>query len=483
VPPANREVGDFDGSSNAVDTATPTLATNRTMDELPASTVRRVNTFRAVAAFLACCICTTAAASELRITPLVKAVQTARPSIVNIHGEKLVAPDFTPGAAPGTDNRRRVNGMGTGVVIDERGYIITNHHVVDGVRRILVTTAEEETHVAQLISHDPRTDLAIIKIEAGKVLPVIRIGTSSDLMPGETVVAVGNAFGYEHTVTQGIISALHRSVQVSDTQSYDDLIQTDASINPGNSGGPLLNIDGEMIGINVAVRAGAQGIGFAIPVDKALAIASDLISTRRIDRTWHGLVFEGQPKMMLTGARLKDVAEESPAAAIGLKAGDVIKSVASKSVQHVLDVERYLLGTQPGSSVPVVIERDGQRQSLDLVMRALPDRQQIVAGDRFWETLGLKLEPVPTKQFASYRSRYRGGLTVTDVRLDGPAAKQGIRRGDVLVGMHIWETITADNVNYVLDRPDFGQLEPVKFYILRGSETLYGHLSVARNTQ
>ena len=131
----------------------------------------------------------------------------------------------------------------------------------------------------------------------------------------------------------------------------------------------------------------------------------------------------------------------------------------------------------------MTIERDNETKTYDLVMRALPDRQQIVAGDRFWEILGLRLEPVPSRQFQAYRSRYRGGLTVTEVRPEGPAAKQGIRRGDVLVGMHIWETVTADNVNYVLDRPDFGQLEPVKFYILRGNETLYGHLTVARNTQ
>jgi len=169
---------------------------------------------------------------------------------VNIHGQKLVAAnDDTSG------EQRRVNGMGTGVVIDPRGYVVTNYHVVEGVRRIEVTLASGKTVSATLVSHDPRTDLAVIKVAADGPLPVIAIGTSSDLMIGETVLALGNAFGYEHTVTRGIISALHRDVEVSRTQRYDDLIQTDASINPGNSGGPLLNINGEMIGINVAVRA------------------------------------------------------------------------------------------------------------------------------------------------------------------------------------------------------------------------------------
>ena len=184
--------------------------------------------------------------------------------------------------------------MGTGVVIDERGYVLTNHHVVDGVREIQVTLADGKHRTAKLLARDPDTDLAVIKLdlEAGERLPVITIGTSSDLMPGEPVIAVGNAFGYENTVTRGIISALHRAVQVSDAQFYEDLIQTDASINPGNSGGPLLNIDGEMIGINVAVRAGAQGIGFAVPVDKAIDVAGELIAKTAAKKSWHGVTFK-----------------------------------------------------------------------------------------------------------------------------------------------------------------------------------------------
>jgi serine protease Do len=450
---------------------------------------RCLRTAAAVLATLGCLLEAAATssihASELRMTPIVRAVQGARPSIVNIHGEKVVGNE---GGSVAPGERRRVNGMGTGIVIDERGYIITNHHVVDGVRKILVTTADEQTFIATLVSHDPKTDLAIIKIDAPEPLPIVKIGTSSDLMTGEPVIAVGNAFGYEHTVTNGIISALHRSVQVSDTQSYEDLIQTDASINPGNSGGPLLNIDGEMIGINVAVRAGAQGIGFAIPVDKALGVATDLLSTRRLDRTWHGMVIEGA-KPSLDGAVLKEVLDESPAAQIGLRPGDIIKSIATTQVNRVLDIERGFLGKQPGSPIEITFSRDNKTEKLDLVLANIPDkirttdRVTVAGGDRFWSVLGVKLEPVPTRQFQAYRTRYRGGLVVTDVKTDGPASKQGIRRGDILVGMHIWETVTVDNVNYILDRPDFATLEPVKFYIVRGTETLFGHMSVARNTQ
>ena len=223
---------------------------------------------------------------ELRRTAIVRAIESTRDSVVNIHGQKLVVGTDDESAA----DLRRVNGMGTGVIIDDRGYVVTNYHVVEGVRRIEVTLASGKTVAGRLVSHDPRTDLAVLKIDVDEPLPVIRIGTSSDLMIGETVLALGNAFGYEHTVTRGIISALHRNVKVSRTQRYDDLIQTDASINPGNSGGPLLNIAGEMIGVNVAVRAGAQGIGFAIPIDRALAVVTELMSVERVAKTWHGIV-------------------------------------------------------------------------------------------------------------------------------------------------------------------------------------------------
>ncbi len=182
---------------------------------------------------------------------------------MNIRGEKTVPGSASP--FPGPETTHRVNGMGTGVIIDARGYMLTNYHVVDGVREIQVTASDGKRYVATLVARDLETDLAIINVPTTEKLPVIRIGTSSDLMPGESVIAVGNAFGYENTVTRGIVSALHRAVQISEAQFYDDLIQTDASINPGNSGGPLLNIDGEMIGINVAVRAGARGSVLPFP--------------------------------------------------------------------------------------------------------------------------------------------------------------------------------------------------------------------------
>jgi len=411
-------------------------------------------------------------ASELRRTAIVKAVQSARAAVVNIHGHKTIDDQ---------QQSREVNGMGTGVILDPRGYILTNHHVVNGVRKIRVTLVNRQTFSARIISHDVRTDLAIIKINAPEKLNVIRIGTSADIMTGEPVVAVGNAFGYEHTVTRGIISALHRTVQVSENNKYHDLIQTDASINPGNSGGPLLNIDGEMIGINVAVRAGAQGIGFAIPVDKALAVAAQLLSAERVQNTWHGVVRDSHRSTLKHRFVVGTIEKKSPADKSGFLAGDVIQTVGKTKIQRQLDFERALLGRHAGDEVEVTVVRKSEPLKLSLVLSKLPGRRQSV-DSRSWRVLGLRLNPVPTQKFRTYKSRYRGGLSVASVRPDSPAARQGIRTGDVLVGMHVWETISVDNVDFVLDRDDLASFSPIKFYLLREGSTLYGHLpiSVAR---
>jgi serine protease Do len=414
--------------------------------------------------------------SELRQTPIVKAVQRARPSIVNIHGEKLVPrTDSLP--APGKTGQR-VNGMGTGVVIDPRGYVLTNHHVVDGVRKILVTSADGRELTARLLAHDPETDLAIIKIDAREKLPAITLGTSADLMAGEPVVAVGNAYGYEHTVTCGIISAVHRPVQISDAQFYNDLIQTDASINPGNSGGPLLNIDGEMIGINVAVRAGAQGIGFALPVDKALAVAAELLGAYNARTAWHGMVLAGDSAVSDQGVTVASVEKESPAARSGLRPGDVITAVDDTRLKRNLDFSRAMLERKAGQEVQLAVRRVGESEKVKLTLGRMPAKPKPTT-DLAWQVLGLELKPIPGEQFrAKYQTSYRGGLSVTALRSGSPAAKQGIRVGDVLVGMHIWETVSAENVSYVLKRPDFSKLTPLRFFILRGNQTLYGYLPV-----
>ena len=407
-----------------------------------------------------------ASAADARRTAIVRAIESCRDSVVNIHGEKYVSDSSDE------SEDRRVNGMGTGVVIDARGYAVTNFHVVDGVREIEVTLASGRTVAARLISHDRRTDLAVIKINTVEPLPVIQLGTSEDLLIGETVLALGNAFGYEHTVTRGIISALHRNVDVSPTQRYEDLIQTDASINPGNSGGPLLNINGEMIGINVAVRAGAQGIGFAIPVDSVLRIVTGLLSVERIDHTWHGLVC----RTCGTGAIIESVHSQSPAESIGIRAGDIVLRVGEKSVTSQLDIERALLGRKAGEIVAVTITREGGEENLSLAL-AKAKKQKVTASERSWEQLGLRLASAVPATVQQLQPRYRGGLLVQEVRFGSPASDKGIRPGDILVGLHIWETVKPDNVSYILDQIKSDELETVKFYILRGRDTLFGHLT------
>ncbi len=429
---------------------------------MPYSRVRLlIATFLAFAA-LHCA----ASAEDIRRTAIVRAIESCRDSVVNIHGEKYVSDSSDD------SEDRRVNGMGTGVVIDARGYAVTNFHVVDGVREIEVTLASGRTVAARLISHDRRTDLAVIKINTVEPLPVIQLGTSDDLLIGETVLALGNAFGYEHTVTRGIISALHRNVDVSPTQRYEDLIQTDASINPGNSGGPLLNINGEMIGINVAVRAGAQGIGFAIPVDSVLRIVTGLLSVERIDHTWHGLVC----RTCGTGAVIESVHSQSPAESIGMRAGDIVLRVGEKSVTSQLDIERALLGRKAGEIVAVTITREGGEENLSLAL-AKAKKHEATDSERSWEQLGLRLASAVPSTVQQLQPRYRGGLLVQEVRFGSPASEKGIRPGDILVGLHIWETVKPDNVSYILDQIESDELETVKFYILRGRDTLFGHLT------
>ncbi|UUO09086.1 trypsin-like peptidase domain-containing protein [Blastopirellula sp. J2-11] len=426
-----------------------------------------------LACLASCLTLRTAAGTELRVTPIVKAVQGVKESIVNIHGHKTISTASAIGDAP-----RQVNGMGTGVVVDDRGYIITNQHVVEGVRRIQVTLHDGTTYIAQLIAFDEKTDLALIKVDAEKPLPIVKTGTSSDLMPGETVIAVGNAYGYENSVTRGIISALHRTVQVSDTQKYYDLIQTDASINPGNSGGPLLNIDGEMIGINVAVRVGAQGIGFAIPVDTVMDIASQLMSIERLDRHWHGITGETKFVDGVAQMHVKSVDPNSPASLCGVQAGDVITSVDELDICWMLDIERALLDHETGEEVSLKVQRgEGDEKSLALVLQSQGGANALV--DAAWDLLGIRVQSVPTNEFRSNNTRYRGGLKITAVKAYSPAARHQIRVGDVLVGMHEWETISVDNLEYILKSDIIAQKRPIKFYILRDNETYYGDIAVA----
>jgi serine protease Do len=428
------------------------------------------------------------AVSPARVSPLVAAVRDAAPAVVNIQGQKSVTDPAPNGRGPGVT--RQVNGMGTGIVIDPRGYVLTNHHVVDGVKQINVTLAGGQAYVAQLVARDPETDLAVIRIRTAQPLDVIRIGTSSDLMVGESVVALGNAFGYEHTATSGIVSALHRNVQVNETQQYLDLVQTDASINPGNSGGPLMNVDGEMIGVNVAVRAGAQGIGFAIPVDKALDVATRLMSVEKLENHWHGitpLAVEGFEGPVTVGR----IDRDSPAAAAGFRRGDELRQIGPLSIRRPLDVERALLGHATGDRVPVLVSRNGEDLELDLLIASrstrvtpTPERTATPRIDSefqnaTWDAFGMTLEPAAKGTLRERGLPLDGGMRVVAVRPGSSADQQRVAPGDILIQIHRWYTTSEQDVRYVLSRRDqLANLGTVRFDIIRGTERFYGQMAL-----
>ncbi len=462
-----------------------------------------------------------------RETPLVRAVQQSRRSVVNIHTEKTTPDDKD---ARFFNNRpRKVTGMGTGIVLDERGYIVTNYHVIQDVDVVTVTLDNGSSHDAQVISYDRRQDLAIILIEPDEPMVVMPIGTSSDLMLAETVYAVGNAFGYEHTVTSGIISALHRDVEVDEVQSYENLIQTDASINPGNSGGPLLNLDGKVIGINVAIRSGAQRIGFAIPIDDARRTIARLLSAEKLSGVSHGVVAEDVKTPTESRLVIKTVLAESPAQTAGLQAGDVITKVQDVAVADGVDFERALLGTPRGRSIDVVVQREGRPLTRQLQLgtaaatgtdiasvqpREKAETRRVAARpvsnpaassteltppaaattdaglDRAWAVLGVRLRPLSEaerlevigRSFPGARGpvRYNGGMKITSIRNDSVGAAL-LREGDVLLGLDGYETVSSGNLGFILGEGRVASLTGMKCqYYRKGSSPLEGTLHLKR---
>ena len=422
--------------------------------------------------------------ADLRETPTVLAIRRASPAVVNIHGQKMVRETASGLAgAGGPDSFRQVNGMGTGVVIDPRGYVITNYHVVEDVDDIRVTLHNGETTSADLIASRIRSDLALIKVKSDRPLPTIPRGTSSDLMVGETVIAIGNAFGYVHTSTLGIISALHRDVPVNDTQDYLDLIQTSAGINPGNSGGPLLNILGEIIGVNVAVRVGAQQIAFAIPIDQVIEIVTEMIEQHNETRMLTGLRASGGPRDG-DGVTVTNVSASSPAAKEGMKPGDRVVRVGSQPINDRLDFALALLDVPAGQPLKIGIERSGKQIDVAMMTEDVNRNGRQPLSDLAWDMLGIHAKPVAEATMrrlnARMRTKYRGGLYITAVRPGSAADEQGITPGDVLLGIHGWQTSSMKDLAGILEHPDIQRGPKAKFYIVRREQTLFGHFQLAR---
>ncbi len=416
-------------------------------------------------------------AGERDITPgkrkdqVVDVYDRVKAAVVNIHSERTVSSNsddpFRQPVQP-----QRVNGMGTGIVLDPRGYILTNFHVVDDVHSLRVRLHDATPYPARVLAVDKEADLALIKVEPTRPLPVISFGTSSDLMVGESVIAIGNAYGYEHSVTDGRVSFKGRDVTLNKETGYKGLIQTSAPINPGNSGGPLLNILGEVVGVNVAIRAGAQNIGFALPIDFVIGRTADLLSGRRRSGVRHGLIVQDHVTRdaVESPARrvvvVDSVEAGSPAATAGVKPGDVIEQADDVVVATSIDLERGLLEKTAGAKIPLKVSRDHSSKELELVL-ASGKISTTAPGDQAWRKLGVRLTPVGAELVAKANPQLRGGLMVVEVAPGSAAAAVGIQKGDIIVGLHGWETLNQENVNFVLNHKDFATFQPLRCFNVR----------------
>jgi serine protease Do len=375
------------------------------------------------------------AAEPERRSPIVAVVERVGPAVVNISTEQRLVNPFYGSPVdeffrqfferpPGRE-RWVQNSLGSGVVVDPAGYVLTNEHVIVGASRIKVRLAEGTELLAEVKGVDPRSDLAVLKVESPKPLPAAPLGRSDDLLIGETVIAIGNPFGLSSTVTTGVISALRRSVQTGD-RVYTDFIQTDASINPGNSGGPLLNVRGELVGVNTAVHGEGQGIGFAIPVDRARRIVEDLIRYGEVRSAWIGVeVEEGEH-----GMSVRRVFENSAAARAGVQAGDVLRMLAGERIDNRFDMDTLVSRLRLGQTAALTVERGGQPLELRLALEEFPlDSAEPLA----WDLIGIAAGPIPeaSRQRLPFLPDF--GVRIERVRPQSRAALRGFRTGDIIL--------------------------------------------------
>ncbi len=412
-----------------------------------------------------------------RRTPVVRAVEAAGPSVVNISTRSVRTTRAVPrlwGDLPDVFRdrlsrmfppRRHVTGsLGSGVILTETGYICTNAHVVSQADEIVVTLADETQLDAELVIADTESDLAVIKIQPTAPLQAVRLGISSDLMIGETVIAVGNPFGYQRTVTTGVLSALDRTIQASADIVYTNLIQTDAPINPGNSGGPLLNIRGELIGINTAIRAGAQGLGFAIPVDTVREIMTDLLRVRRAGGAWFGAAFRAERRDACEIAR---VDKGSPAEKAGLEPLDRIVAIDGHAVTCPIELETRLLERQAGETLRLEVLRGGTRRRVDLTLAEVPRPQ----GEKLAKALfGLDLQALTPELADTLHLMVEEGLVVAGVEPGSPAQQARFQVGDVLIQAGRFRVADLDTLGQILAQVRKGDAVP--FYVVRAASVM-----------
>lgn len=302
---------------------------------------------------------------------IVRVVEMVRPAVVNINTRAQVPTFF--GVYP-------QEGAGSGVIVRSDGLILTNHHVIQGAQEITVTLLSGQELRGRVVGADPFTDLAVIKVDGQRQLPVVQMGTSRTIKVGQLAIAIGNPFGLGSSVTVGVVSALNRSIQISPNFVVESLIQTDAAINPGNSGGALVDSSGRLIGINTAIVREAQGIGFAIPVDIAQAIMRQLITQGRVVRPALGIILGGEIDPQIAraynlpvdyGVLVADVPPGGPAAAAGIRPGDIIVAINGRRIENINELRRTLFDYKPGDRVRVEVVRDGRRLTVTVTLTEL----------------------------------------------------------------------------------------------------------------
>ena len=350
-------------------------------------------------------------------------------------------PDMPQEEAPKREMKR--TSLGSGVIVTADGYILTNNHVVEDADEINVTLTTFEEYKATIVGRDPKSDVALIKIEPKASLPYVTFGDSDKLRVGEWVLAIGNPFGLQKTVTAGIVSAKGRAIN---NESYGNFIQTDASINPGNSGGPLFNLNGEMVGLNTAIfsRSGGNiGIGFAIPINMAKNVADQLKEHGKVTRGWLGVVIQQVTSELAEnfglerpiGALVGQVVPDSPADKAGLKAGDVIIEYNGKEISQMSMLPALVASTSVGEKAKLVLIRDGKKQNITVEIGKLEDEETVITGTETGTSkkLGITVQELTPKLAESLGINEKQGLIITDINAGSAAAEAGIQRGDIIL--------------------------------------------------
>lgn len=401
--------------------------------------------------FLLCLPATSlATTSDLRRTPTVLAVEKVSPAVVNISTEKIVQTRSSFGFSdpffdeffrdfldPFPRRQYTQSSLGSGVIIDDQGHVLTNQHVILKASKIRITLADNREFEGELVGSDARADLAVVRILTEEHLPSAEMGISSDLMIGEPVIAIGNPFGLSHTITTGVISALNRAIRVEEDHVFRGFIQTDAPINPGNSGGPLINILGDVIGINTAIYGNAQGIGFAIPVDKAERIAKELIAHGEVRSAWVGISIQNITPSIAQyfnytssdGALISQITAESSADRAGLQQGDIIIALDNQPVRDVDGYNALLAEYTPDDTIIFSLIRDGKSLDVKVITEEFSVEQAI---NMAYQEFGIHVEEITQQLIYQYTLQSSQGVVISKVQDNSAAARVGIEPGDII---------------------------------------------------